>query len=62
MLKIGSKVKLKNNVIVGRKYGGLTLERKHMFDGVLTVEWLNNEGLIKLSNGRYYTRNMLFEV
>lgn len=43
MLKIGSKVKLKNNVIVGRKYGGLILERKHMFDGVLTVEWLNNE-------------------
>lgn len=62
MLKIGSKVKLKNNVIVGRKYGGLILERKHMFDDVLTVEWLNNEGLIKLSNGRYYTRNMLFEV
>lgn len=60
MLKIGSKVKLKHNVIVGRKYGGLVLERASMFDGILIVEWLNTiDGLVKLSNGRYYTRDML---
>lgn len=60
MLKVGSRVRLKHNVVAGRKYGGLVLERTSVFDGILTVEWLNTiDGLVKLSNGRYYTKNML---
>lgn len=55
----GDIVKLKSNVIIGHSYGGMALTRNEFFAGELAVEWSNDGGLVKLSNCKYYTQNML---
>lgn len=59
---VGDIVKLNKSVIVGHKYNGLPLTLEDMFDNELEVVWTNNTGLIKLSNGKYYTAKMLVKV
>lgn len=55
----GDRVKLKNNVMIVHAYGGMTLTINEFFAGELAVEWSNDSGLVKLSNCKYYTQNML---
>lgn len=57
--KLGDIVSLKYNLKVGSKYGGLKYERNMCFFGAARIEWINNDGLVKLSNGYYYTTSML---
>lgn len=62
MLQVGDKVKLKYDLIIGRKYGGLVLDKSKMFDGEQAVVWKNTQGLVELNNGNYYTEEMLIFV
>lgn len=59
IFKLGEIVTLKYNLKIGNKYGGLKYERNMCFYGTARIAWINNDGLVKLSNGYYYTTSML---
>lgn len=61
IFKLGETVALKYNLKIGNKYDGLKYERNMYFCGVARIIWMNNNGLVKLSNGYYYTTSMLLK-
>lgn len=62
MLQVGDKVRLKYELKSGKKYGGLIFDKSKILDGEQAVVWKNTQGLVKLSNGNYYTEEMLIFV
>lgn len=62
MLQVGDKVRLKYDLKIGKKYGGLILDKNKTFGGEQAVIWKNTQGLVELSNGNYYTEEMLIFV
>lgn len=66
-LKVGDKVKVKNDLIVGEIYGNITfLNTMDKYSGLeLTIERISNEGNYALKNGKdvlYYSKEMLEKV
>jgi len=56
--KVGDRVRLKDGLVAGKVYCGLTLLKDMMFNGFLVIERISNYGSLIIT-GYFYSPEML---